>query len=163
MEEIQEKLNKSENVTTDNEALTQIAKVMDAVKKWLSEEGYKCNVDEDGDFTFKYQGKHVYFIKDNDDPIYYRAIMPSIYDIETIEDYPRIIDICNGMNSRRKGLKAYVLQNSVWLTVELFLDPDNCYITTYLERCLDILLESYYEIAREILSKDKEPEKKIEI
>ena len=66
MEEIQEKLNKSENVTTDNEALTQIAKVMDAVKKWLSEEGYKCNVDEDGDFTFKYQGKHVYFIKDND-------------------------------------------------------------------------------------------------
>lgn len=135
----------------NDENQEKIQKVMGAVKSWLSDEGYKCTVDDDGDFNIKYQGKHILFIQDEDDPFYYRILMPGIYDIEKDEDRSRIVEICNEWTSQRKCLKAFVARDSVWISIEMFVDPDHCYITTYLERMLDIVIDAYYSIAKQIL------------
>lgn len=142
-------------MSENQETLIKSEKVMKAVKKWLSEEGYKCNVDDDGDFYFKYQGKHILFIKDDDDPKYYRLVMPSIYDIEEETELYRIEDICNDVTSKIKCIKAYVKQNnSVWLAIGFFLDPENFYLDSFFRTYLDIMVEAYYSIASKILNKN---------
>lgn len=141
MEEIQENLNN-------------IEKVMQAVKDWFAEEGYRCNVDEDGDFYFKYQGKNILFIKDVDDPKYYRLVMPNIYDIEEESETYRIEDICNDISAEIKCVKAYVVKNnkSVWLSIEFLLDPENVYLKSFFQAYLDIMLGAYFKIADRILN-----------
>lgn len=143
-------------MSENQETLAKSEKVMKAVREWLSEEGYKCNVDDDGDFYFKYQGKNILFIKDDDDPKYYRLVMPSIYDIEEETELHRIEDICNDVTSEIKCVKAYVVKqnNSVWLAIEFFLDPEDFYLDSFFQTYLDIMIGAYHSIASKILNKN---------
>ena len=38
----------------------------DLVTAWLYNEGYKHEIDEDGDVHFRYNGKHIYFTPDEE-------------------------------------------------------------------------------------------------
>lgn len=143
----------SENQQTSNKS----ERVMKAVQEWLSEEGYKCNVDSDGDFYFKYQGKTILFIKnENDDPKYYRLVMPGIYDIEDESELYRIEDICNDVSGEIKCVKAFVVKPnySVWLAIEFFLDPDNFYLDSFFQSYLDIMIGAFHAVASKIVNKN---------
>lgn len=55
---------------------------IDLVKNWLSSEGYKYDVDSDGDIHFRYQGANLFFTADESDPLFFRIIMPNIYELK---------------------------------------------------------------------------------
>ncbi len=90
------------------------------VQNFLSAEGYKWDIDDDGDIHFKYEGAHIYYTVDEKDPLYFRLIMPNIYQLENNRE--KVLEVCNSLCSEYKVLKAYLVNDRLWLAVELFID-----------------------------------------
>lgn len=108
-------------------------------KSWLHEQGYKCNLDEDGDAIFKYEGANMLVTVDKDDPLFFKIMMPSIYEVENNRD--RVLETINIINTKIKVVKAILIGNNVHLFIEMFVDttPE---IDDFFERCCDILIAS---------------------
>ena len=117
------------------------------VKEWLSDEGYKYEIDEDGDIRFKYQGKTFFCTADKNDSQYFRIILPNLYDVEN--NRVKVLEAINTVTRDMKVLKAYLVEDSLWLSIEMFVDssPE---AEDFMERCLNILNAGVEQIAREI-------------
>ena len=113
-------------------------KTTELVKTWLSNEGFRYEIDEDGDLKFRYQGANLWVMQDPNDALFLRIAMPYIYEVDN--DRAKVLEAINGVNAEMKVVKGFVLENGgVWLSKEMYIDssPD---IEDFLERCLDILL-----------------------
>ena len=121
----------------------------DLVENWLKELGFKNERDDDGDLRFKYQGVNLFCCKDDNDQQFLRIIMPGIYQIDG--DRTKVLEAINTICSDLKAIKAFIVQDHLWLAIEMFIDstPD---IDDFIERCLDILIAGRQRIAQEILS-----------
>lgn len=121
----------------------------DLVENWLKEQGFKNERDDDGDLRFKYQGVNLFCCKDDNDQQFLRIIMPGIYQIDG--DRTKVLEAINTICSDLKAIKAFIVQDHLWLAIEMFIDstPD---IDDFIERCLDILIAGRQRIAQEILS-----------
>ena len=84
---------------------------IDLVKEWLSSEGYRYDVDNDGDIHFKFEGKNMYFIADEDDEMYFRLLMPNVYDVEN--NRVKVLEACNTITSEYKVVKAFLVKDSL--------------------------------------------------
>ena len=106
-------------------------------KNWLQEQGFKCNLDQDGDAIFKYAGANMYVSVDKDDPLFLKIVMPSIYEVEN--NYSKVLEAVNKVCTRIKVIKALLVQNRVHLVIEMFVDttPE---VDDFFERCCDILI-----------------------
>ena len=106
-------------------------------KNWLQEQGFKCNLDQDGDAIFKYEGANRYVSVDKDDPLFLKIVMPSIYEVEN--NYSKVLEAVNKVCTRIKVIKALLVQNRVHLVIEMFVDttPE---VDDFFERCCDILI-----------------------
>lgn len=106
-------------------------------KNWLQEQGFKCNLDQDGDAIFKYEGANMYVSVDKDDPLFLKIVMPSIYEVEN--NYSEVLEAVNKVCARIKVIKALLVQNRVHLVIEMFVDttPE---VDDFFERCCDILI-----------------------
>lgn len=106
-------------------------------KNWLQEQGFKCNLDQDGDAIFKYEGANMYVSVDKDDPLFLKIVMPSIYEVEN--NYSQVLEAVNKVCTRIKVIKALLVQNRVHLVIEMFVDttPE---VDDFFERCCDILI-----------------------
>lgn len=106
-------------------------------KNWLQEQGFKCNLDQDGDAIFKYEGANMYVSVDKDDPLFLKIVMPSIYEVEN--NYSKVLEAVNKVCARIKVIKALLVQNRVHLVIEMFVDttPE---VDDFFERCCDILI-----------------------
>ena len=121
----------------------------DLVENWLKEQGFKNERDDDGDLRFKYQGVNLFCCKDDYDKQFLRIIMPGIYQIDG--DRMKVLEAINTICSDLKAIKAFIVQDHLWLAIEMFIDstPD---IDDFIERCLDILIAGRQRIAQEILN-----------
>ena len=120
----------------------------DLILEWLSDEGFKHEIDEDGDVHFRYQGRNLYFTPDDDDT-YFRIILPNIYEAEEENRY-QVLEACNAITRQYKVLKAYLTpKGNLWLSIEMFVDttPD---IGDFFERCCNILVHGYEDMKKEI-------------
>ena len=72
-------------------------------KNWLQEQGFKCNLDQDGDAIFKYEGANMYVSVDKDDPLFLKIVMPSIYEVEN--NYSKVLEAVNKVCTRIKVIK----------------------------------------------------------
>lgn len=119
----------------------------DLIKEWLSSEGYRYDVDNDGDIHFKYQGIHMFFTVDSRDEIYFRLIVPNIY--QENGDHAKVLEACNTICQEMKVVKAYVIRGSLWLAIEMFIDssPE---IGDFFERCC-MLLHAAFQRAGEMI------------
>jgi len=119
---------------------------VDLAKEWLSSEGYKYDVDGDGDIHFKYQGKNFFFTSDGDEQ-FFRIIMPNIYDVDN--DREKVLEVCNDITANLKVGKAFLVGDHMWLSIEMFLDstPE---VGDFFERCLEILMAAYGKAAHDI-------------
>jgi hypothetical protein len=117
------------------------------VKQFLSNEGYKFDVDSDGDIHFKYEGINLYFTVDNNDQRYFRLIMPNIYQLEG--NRTKVLEAINTVARDLKVIKAYLIEDRLWLAVELFIDstPE---LEDFFPRCLGLLKAGREKIAEEI-------------
>jgi len=122
----------------------------DLVTAWLYNEGYKHEIDQDGDVHFRYQGKHIYFTPD-EDATYFRLIMPNVYQLEN--NRVKVLEACNTITRQYKVLKAYLVEDRLWLSIEMFVDstPE---IGDFIERCCNILISGFDDTAREIFKED---------
>ena len=121
----------------------------DLVKDWLRKEGFKCETDADGDLQFKYQGLHMFFSVDKNDPLFFRILVPNIYEVEN--NRAKVMEALHTITRDIKVVKAFLVEDRVWLAIEMFIDttPD---IDDFVERCLDILVASRERFVREMLA-----------
>ena len=117
------------------------------VKQFLSNEGYKYDIDGDGDIHFKYEGINLYFTVDNNDQKYFRLIMPNIYQLEG--NRTKVLEAINTVARDLKVIKAYLIEDRLWLAVELFIDstPE---LEDFFPRCMGLLKAGREKIAEEI-------------
>jgi hypothetical protein len=111
-------------------------KTTDLVKNWLYSEGYKYEIDDDGDLKFKFNGHSMWCIPDPNDPLYLRIAL-----VIGFEDYnkDKMLDAANTVNKDIKAIKTFIANDSVWFSIEMYIDssPE---LEDFLERCLNILL-----------------------
>lgn len=121
---------------------------IDLVKNWLSAEGYRYDIDSDGDVHFKYESVNLFFTVDKNDPLFFRIIMPAIYQVDG--NRTRVLEAANTVTRDIKVLKAFIVDDYLWLTIEMFLDtsPE---LEDFFPRCLSILKAGRERIAKEIL------------
>ncbi len=117
------------------------------VKQFLSSEGYKYDIDGDGDIHFKFEGVNLYFTVDQNDQRYFRLIMPGIYKLENNRE--KVLEAINATCRDMKVLKAYLVGEFLWLSVELFIDstPE---LEDFFPRCMGLLKAGREKIAQEI-------------
>ena len=117
------------------------------VKQFLSNEGYKFDIDGDGDIHFRFEGINLYFTVDNNDQRYFRLIMPNIYQLEG--NRTKVLEAINTVARDLKVINAYLIEDRLWLAVELFIDstPE---LEDFFPRCLGLLKAGREKIAGEI-------------
>lgn len=121
--------------------------VDELVKQYLSSEGYKYDVDNDGDIHFKYEGVNLFFTVDRNDQLFFRIIMPQIYRLEG--NRTKVLEAINTVVRDMKVIKAFLVDDYLWLSVELFIDttPE---LDDFFPRCMGLLKEGRSRIAAEI-------------
>lgn len=126
-----------------------MATTIDLVKDFLSSEGYKYDVDSDGDVHFKYQGANLFFTDNGADREFFRIIMPNIYEVEG--NRTKVLEAANTVTRDIKVIKAFLVEDHLWLSIEMFIDstPE---VGDFFTRCCDILIAGRQRIAHEILS-----------
>ncbi|MFN7989757.1 MAG: hypothetical protein U0529_19950 [Thermoanaerobaculia bacterium] len=113
---------------------------------WLAGEGFRCDVDDDGDIHLRHEGRDVFVLLDADDPAYVRFLVPDVWkcDDDSAERSVALV-VANTLNSSLKALKVSLRSNgSVYATVELFLDGFDAF-RNVAPRCLDLLGAATWE------------------
>lgn len=120
-------------------------KTSELFKRYLQSEGFPCTIDEDGDVKFKYEGKTFYLTDSGKDELFFRIIMPNIYDVEE-DERVKVLEACNEVTRDIKVVKAFIVNDSLWLSIEILIDttPE---MGDIVPRLLDILMGSYRRMA----------------
>ena len=84
------------------------------VKEYLSSEGYRYDIDGDGDIHFKYEGIDLFFTVDKNDQSFFRLIMPSIYTLEG--NRTKVLEAINTVTRDLKVIKAFLVEDHLWLS-----------------------------------------------
>lgn len=112
------------------------------VKEFLSEEGFRYEVNEkNGNIDFKYEMKNYFYVNNDEDNEYFQLVMPNIFDV-TEDNRDIALEAANKVNINTKVVKACVMEKGVWLFLETVLDhsPE---MNTVIPRALRILQYAY--------------------
>ena len=98
------------------------------VSKYLKSVGVAAKRNELG-LNFTYEGWNFLLWNDADDPMFFRLILPGVFDV-TDDNFARAIMACNNVNWRYKVVKAVLYEfedehdkgTSVWMCFEQVLD-----------------------------------------
>lgn len=88
--------------------------------EYLTEEGYKPEIDSDGDVSFKREGRTYFIGVDEDDPEYFRVVLANIWPIESEGERRLVVLAADESNNRSKVSKVYTVKDNVWVSIELF-------------------------------------------
>ena len=92
---------------------------------FLKAEGYLPEIDSDGDVRFKKEGGNYYIAVDATDDEFFRVVFPGFWPIESEEERDQALAKCNEANAGAKVAKVFIVQDSVWASLELFVStPD---------------------------------------
>lgn len=103
-------------------------KVKGQVMGWLKSKGILATKNELG-LNFTYQGWNFLLWNDADDPLFFRLVLPGVFDV-TDENYAKSIMVCNNVNWNFKVVKAVLYEfddgrdigASIWMCFEQSLD-----------------------------------------
>lgn len=103
-------------------------KVKGQVMRWLKSKGILATKNELG-LNFTYQGWNFLLWNDADDPLFFRLVLPGVFDV-TDENYAKSIMVCNNVNWNYKVVKAVMYEfddgrnigASIWMCFEQSLD-----------------------------------------
>lgn len=88
---------------------------------YLTGEGYRPEVDSDGDVSFKREGLTYYIIVTESDAEFFEMALPNIHSIESESDRAEAYVAADYSNAKSKVSKVYLVGDDVWVTVELFI------------------------------------------
>lgn len=93
---------------------------------YLEKEGYKPEIDEDGDVRFKREGKTYFINVDPADPMCFRLVLANIWPIESEEERVKVRVAMDHCNAQAKVAKAYMVRDNVWVAIETFIpEPED--------------------------------------
>ena len=88
--------------------------------EYLTAEGYRPEVDSDGDVSFKREGLTYYIIVNEGDAEFFELALPNIHHIESDTDRVDVYAAADYSNAKSKVSKVYMVNDDVWVTAELF-------------------------------------------
>jgi len=88
---------------------------------YLTAEGYRPEVDSDGDVSFKREGLTYYIIVTETDSEFFEMALPNIHSIVDESDRTKAYIAADYSNAKSKVSKVYMVNDDVWVTVELFI------------------------------------------
>ncbi|MFI3281566.1 MAG: hypothetical protein R3Y44_06320 [Rikenellaceae bacterium] len=121
---------------------------MKVFKEFLQKENFRFEESSYG-LHFSYQGANFAIANNEKDPLYLQLVMPGIYEVNN--DKIKVFEAMNRINGDKKAVKAFLVEDSVWMNIEMFIDstPD---LGDFFFRILDILhnaRQSFYSNMRE--------------
>ncbi|GAB4472054.1 MAG: hypothetical protein Kow00124_09640 [Anaerolineae bacterium] len=117
------------------------AELAKTFSEFLVAEGYRPEIDSDGDVKFKSEGFTYYIIIDEKDPQYFRLVFPNFWSIESDAERLKALIASDFATSRTKAAKVYTVQNNMWASVEFFFaEPSQ--VKTVFSRCMSTLRTS---------------------
>lgn len=126
-----------------------MATKIELIKQWLTNEGYKSEIDSNGNLVFKYQGANLICPAGTDDPLYLQIIMPCIHTFNSGERV-KVLEAISLLCRERKCVKAFVAGENLHLSLEMLMDtsPE---VDDFFERCCDMLLQARMFMMEKIL------------
>ncbi|MEN8220285.1 MAG: hypothetical protein ABFS56_28825 [Pseudomonadota bacterium] len=88
---------------------------------YLIEEGYKPTMDEYGDVEFKYEGEQYIILVSENDPEFFRIVLPNIWFIESKKERQKALVAADYATAEIKVAKVLVVGDQVWVSLELFI------------------------------------------
>ncbi len=124
-------------------------RTIDLVKEYLASEGFKHEQDEYGNIHFSYKGFNLFCVNDEKDSSYLQIMIPNVYDVK--ENRMKGLEVANQISRDTKILKAILLEDRLWLSIELLLDSTPN-ISDFFPRCVELLCKYVY-VVQESLNK----------
>lgn len=92
---------------------------------YLTAEGYRPSIDQDGDVVFKSEGRTYYIEVDEKDEEYFRLVFPNFWNIESEEELARAFYAANHATMATKVAKVYVRSDGkdTIAAIEMFVSP----------------------------------------
>ena len=112
---------------------------------FLVSEGYRPEVDEDGDLRFRHEGRTVFLFRYEKDPEYFRVALPGAWECDSPEEEARALQAVNAVNRDLKVAKCALVDGVVWISVEAFFDPPDSYRSVF-TRCLDAIGSASWQV-----------------
>ncbi len=123
--------------------------ILQRCQDWLADNGFRTQIDDDGDLTFKYQMLNLVIIWSDQDPAFLRILLPVIWSIDNEAEAQQVLVACNKVNLQRKVIKTFTTNNNTFMSVELLVQEDFD-PSQILERSLEMLLQGYHFFAQEM-------------
>jgi len=120
-------------------------------KKYLAEEGYVPKVDSDGDIIFKHEGLTYCIFASENDKEFFRIALPNFWSIDSEEERRKVLVAANTATGGVKVGKVFTVENNVWATVEMLIDPIENFSKVF-RRSLSII-SSCVQRFREVMTK----------
>jgi hypothetical protein len=117
----------------------------------LRDEGYKGEIDDDGDILFKYEGMSYFILVREDDESYHSILFPRFWSLENQDDKIKALMAANSMNRQYKNGKIYLVGEleDVSASIQLFL-PVASDFKKFFSRMMGILQGMCKEFASEM-------------
>ena len=89
----------------------------------LREEGFKGEVDSDGDIHFKFEGMSYFIMVREDDETYHSILFPRFWNLESQDEKIKALMVTNSMNLQYKCGKLFLVGEleSVSASIQIFL------------------------------------------
>ena len=101
----------------------------------LEKEGYRAECDDDGDVRFRHEGHSFFLEVREDDPMFFRVVLPNFWDVDSPEERARVIDASNLATGETKVAKVFLVRDNTWAACELFIPAQEDFVPI-LQRCL---------------------------
>ena len=108
---------------------------IDFLMQHLVTEGFRAELDGDGDILFKCEGLRYALCFDASDAAFGKLILANVWQIDSAAELQLALTELNILNRRLKVVKGHTQGDQVWFTVELLLDRQAGW-ATYLQRCV---------------------------
>jgi len=105
---------------------------------YLAEEGFRPDIDKDGDIHFKAEGRHFFILNREKDRQFVQLLHPNFWSIESEEERQKVLVAANLTTGRCKCCKVFAADDNTSAAVEMFVaEPGHA--VAVLERALGSL------------------------
>lgn len=102
---------------------------------YFDTEGFRAELDSDGDIRFKCEGLSFVLCFDASDPSFGKLVLANVWEIESAAELQLALTVLDNINRKLKVVKGHTHRDQVWFTVEILLDQQSRW-TEYLQRAI---------------------------
>lgn len=95
-------------------------KLQNLYMEYLVAEGYRPEIDKDGDVQFRREGRLFFIQVSEKDPEFFRVALANFWSIESESERLRVLAAADHSNAQSKVCKVFTVKENVWAGIELF-------------------------------------------